>query len=75
MFAINEDADVYLAFDECEGNATVAVRVYTECYQVRRHPTVNEIRKLDARLRETGSLLFIPSFMIEVVLGPHVLQS
>ena len=45
MFAINEDADVYLAFDECEGNATVAARVYTECYRVKTHPTVNEIRQ------------------------------
>ena len=36
MFAVSEYADVYLVFDQCEGNATAAPRVSTECCRVRR---------------------------------------
>ena len=44
-------------FHECGGNATAVARVYAERYPVRKHLTVNAIRRLDLRLRETDSLL------------------
>jgi hypothetical protein len=57
MFSNNEYADIHLVLGECRNNATAAARVYRERYPLRRHPSSNVCRRLDHRIRETGSVV------------------
>lgn len=57
MFSNNEYADMHLVLGECRNNATAAARIYREQYPLRRHPSSNVFRRLDQRMRETGSMM------------------
>lgn len=57
-FTFNEYADMYMMYGFCRGNASMAGQEYRVRFPNRRHPSKNVFRRLDQRLRETGS--FIP---------------
>lgn len=60
MFTFGEYADMYMVFGFCNGNANLAKEEYQIRYPQRRHPSTNTFRRLDQRLRETGT--FIPNY-------------
>ncbi|RZB39287.1 hypothetical protein BDFB_009012 [Asbolus verrucosus] len=51
--------NMHLVLDEC--NSTAAARVYRDRYPLR-HPSCNIFRKLDRRIRETGSIVPMGAF-------------
>jgi hypothetical protein len=57
MFSNNEYADIHLVLGECRNNATAAARLYRERYPLRRRPSSSVFRRLDHRIRETGSVV------------------
>ncbi|XP_018396145.1 PREDICTED: uncharacterized protein LOC108774510, partial [Cyphomyrmex costatus] len=52
-----EYCDMLLVLGQCNNQASVAARRYAEIYPHRRHPNVNVIRRVETRLRETGSVI------------------
>lgn len=54
-FTFNEYADMYMMYGFSNGNANMAEQEYRVRFPNRRHPTGNVFRRLDLRLRETGS--------------------
>lgn len=54
-FTFNEYADMYMVYGFCNGNANLAEEEYRIRFPNRRHPSGNVFRRLDQRLRETGS--------------------
>ena len=57
MYSVREYCDMYFIFGQCNGNALQTAREYASRYPSRRHPNANVIRRLDDRLRNTGSVL------------------
>ncbi|GBM92155.1 hypothetical protein AVEN_219270-1, partial [Araneus ventricosus] len=57
MYSVRDYCDTYLMYGRCNGNALRTARKYTRRYPSRRPPDVNVIRRLDDRLRNTGSVL------------------
>jgi hypothetical protein len=57
MFSNNDYADMHLVLGEYRNNATAAARVYRERYPLRRRPSSSVFRRLDHRIRETGSVV------------------
>lgn len=56
-FTFNEYADMYLVYGFCNGNANAAANEYGIRFPNRRQPRGNTFRRLDQRLRETGSFI------------------
>lgn len=54
-FTFNEYADMYMAYGFCNGNAAMAKEEYRVRFPNRRHPSANVFRRLDQRVRESGS--------------------
>lgn len=57
MYSVREYCDMYVIFGQCNGNALRTSREYGRRYPSRRQPDANVIRRLDDRLRTTGSVL------------------
>ncbi|GBL73684.1 hypothetical protein AVEN_230680-1 [Araneus ventricosus] len=57
MYSVRDYCDMYLMYGRCNGNALRTAREYARRYPSRRPPDVNVIRRLDDRLRNTGSVL------------------
>ncbi|GBN84190.1 hypothetical protein AVEN_229214-1 [Araneus ventricosus] len=57
MYSIRDYCDMYLMYGQCNGNALRTAREYARRYPSRRPPDCNVIRRLDDRLRNTGSVL------------------
>lgn len=55
-FSFIEYADMHMVYGACNGNGDEAAREYCVRYPNRRYPTPNVFRRLDQRLRETGSV-------------------
>lgn len=56
-FTFNEYADMYMVYGFCEGNCNMSEREYRARFPNRRHPTANVFRRLNERVRETGSFI------------------
>ncbi|GBM94737.1 hypothetical protein AVEN_45887-1 [Araneus ventricosus] len=57
MYSVRDYCDMYLMYDRCNGNALRTAREYARRNPSRRPPDGNVIRRLDDRLRNTGSVL------------------
>ncbi|GFQ87802.1 DUF4817 domain-containing protein [Trichonephila clavata] len=55
MCSVRDYCDVYLLYGQCNGNAIRTVKEYARQYPSHHPPYVNFIRRLDERLRNTGS--------------------
>lgn len=60
MYTFNEYADMYMVFGFCNGNANMAKEEYATRYPNRPRPSTNTFRRLDQRLRESGT--FVPNY-------------
>ena len=56
MYSVREYCDMYFIFGQCNGNALRTAREYARRYPSRRPPDAKVIRRLDDRLRNTGSV-------------------
>lgn len=56
-YTFNEYSDMLLCLGAMDGVAAAAAREYAARYPGRRHPDANVIRRVEARLRETGQLM------------------
>ncbi|GFS42931.1 uncharacterized protein TNIN_192431 [Trichonephila inaurata madagascariensis] len=56
MYSVRDYCDMYLMYSRCNGNALRTAREYARRYPSHRPSDVNVIRRLDDRLRNTGSV-------------------